>query len=136
MPAFQPYWGKPAVRNDRGDRGNVGIIRSPVRASILPDCWRHAPTKYQLAQGLNRYRVPTPTMVAESSNRLACRVANGASVGSLTLNMAGLPGVANACATETLNDQWSPTNWVALAKTPSRERSLNGWNPAGTSRRS
>jgi len=36
-PAFQPYWGKPAVRNDRGDRGNVGIIRSPVRASILPD---------------------------------------------------------------------------------------------------
>ena len=22
--------------NDRGDRGNVGIIRSPVRASILP----------------------------------------------------------------------------------------------------
>ena len=36
-PAFQPYWGKPAVRNDRGDRGDVGIIRSPVRASILPD---------------------------------------------------------------------------------------------------
>src|SRR3954451_10333758 len=37
-PAFQPYWGKPAVRNERGDRGNVGIMRSPVRASILPDC--------------------------------------------------------------------------------------------------
>ena len=37
MPAFQPYRGKPAVRNVRGDRGNVGIIRSPVRASILPD---------------------------------------------------------------------------------------------------
>src|SRR6516164_6976794 len=36
-PAFQPYRGKLAVRNDRGDRGNVGIIRSPVRASILPD---------------------------------------------------------------------------------------------------
>src|ERR1700736_1862008 len=36
-PSFQPYWGKPAVRNDRGDRGDVGIIRSPVRASILPD---------------------------------------------------------------------------------------------------
>src|SRR6516162_5786034 len=35
-PAFQPYRGKLAVRNDRGDRGNVGIIRSPVRASILP----------------------------------------------------------------------------------------------------
>src|SRR5215831_1876458 len=36
-PTFQPYWGKPAVRNDRGDRGDVGIIRSPLRASILPD---------------------------------------------------------------------------------------------------
>ena len=37
MPAFQPYRGKPAVRNDREGRGNVGIIRSPVRASNLPD---------------------------------------------------------------------------------------------------
>jgi len=36
-PALQPYGGKPAVRNERGDRGNVGIIRSPLRASILPD---------------------------------------------------------------------------------------------------
>ena len=36
-PALEPYRGKPAVRNLRGDRGNVGIIRSPVRASILPD---------------------------------------------------------------------------------------------------
>jgi hypothetical protein len=35
MPAFQPYRGKPAVRNVRGDRGNTGIIRSPVRASIV-----------------------------------------------------------------------------------------------------
>src|ERR1700719_1615452 len=40
-PAFQPYWGKLAVRNDRGDRGNVGIIRSPIRASILPDRSSH-----------------------------------------------------------------------------------------------
>jgi hypothetical protein len=38
MPAFQPYRGKPAVRNDRGDGGNVGIIRSPLRATVLPDC--------------------------------------------------------------------------------------------------
>jgi hypothetical protein len=37
MPAFQPYWGKPAVRNDRGDGGNVGIMRSPLRATVLPD---------------------------------------------------------------------------------------------------
>src|SRR6202162_5535341 len=38
MPAFQPYRGKPAVRNDRGDGGNVGIIRSPLRATVPPDC--------------------------------------------------------------------------------------------------
>jgi hypothetical protein len=26
-PAFPPYWGKPTVRNDRGDGGNVGSVR-------------------------------------------------------------------------------------------------------------
>jgi hypothetical protein len=36
-PALKPYWGKPAVRNFRGDDGNVGIMRSPVRAIVLPD---------------------------------------------------------------------------------------------------
>ena len=36
-PALKPYWGKPAVRNFRGDDGNVGIIRSPVRAIVPPD---------------------------------------------------------------------------------------------------
>ena len=34
---MKPYWGKPAVRNFRGDDGDVGIIRSPVRAIALPD---------------------------------------------------------------------------------------------------
>jgi len=37
MPAFQPYWGKPAVRNDRGDGGNVGIHSKPAT--------RHCPTR-------------------------------------------------------------------------------------------
>jgi hypothetical protein len=36
-PALKPYRGKPAVRNFRGGDGNVGIIRSPVRAIALPD---------------------------------------------------------------------------------------------------
>ena len=36
-PALKPYRGKPAVRNFRGGGGNVGIIRSPVRATALPD---------------------------------------------------------------------------------------------------
>src|ERR1700674_1617326 len=38
IPVLKPYWGKPAVRNFRGGDGNVGIIRSPVRAIALPDC--------------------------------------------------------------------------------------------------
>jgi hypothetical protein len=37
IPALKPYRGKPAVRNFREDDGNVGIIRSPVRAIVLPD---------------------------------------------------------------------------------------------------
>ena len=34
--ALKPYWVKPAVRDFRGSGGNVGIIRSPVRATALP----------------------------------------------------------------------------------------------------
>ena len=45
-PTFQPYRGKPAVRNERGDRGNVGIMRSPLRASILP--YRERPAAYRI----------------------------------------------------------------------------------------
>jgi hypothetical protein len=36
-PALEPYWGKPAVRNLREEDGNVGIIRSPISAILLPD---------------------------------------------------------------------------------------------------
>jgi hypothetical protein len=49
-PALEPQRGKPALRNLRGDRGNVGIIRSPVRASILPDHSRSV-GRSQLATG-------------------------------------------------------------------------------------
>ena len=35
--ALKPYWGKPDVRNFREGDGNVGILRSPVRAIALPD---------------------------------------------------------------------------------------------------
>ena len=55
MPAFQPYRGKPAVRNDREGRGNVGIIRSPIRASILPDS--HSRTYGQVRVGFARGRI-------------------------------------------------------------------------------
>src|SRR5271157_5475580 len=36
IPAFKPYRGKPAVRNFRGGDGDVGMIRSPVRAIAAP----------------------------------------------------------------------------------------------------
>jgi len=52
MPAFQPYWGKLTVRNDRGDRENVGIIRSPIRVSILPD-------RLGMMQAINRHLAQT-----------------------------------------------------------------------------
>src|SRR5262245_17034954 len=42
-PAFQPYWGKPAVRNDKEDRGNVGIIEA-----------RSAPRSYPTTLGLSQ----------------------------------------------------------------------------------
>ena len=37
MLALKPYWGKPTVRDFRGGNGDVGIIRSPVRAIALLD---------------------------------------------------------------------------------------------------
>src|SRR5512132_4032896 len=43
MLALKPYWGKLTVRNFRGDDGNVGIIRSPVRAIALLDNPQLAP---------------------------------------------------------------------------------------------
>jgi len=48
MPAFQPYRGKPAVRNDREGRGNVGIIEA-----------RSAPRLYPTAGGRSVMSVPT-----------------------------------------------------------------------------
>ena len=60
MPAFQPYRGKPAVRNVRGDRGNVGIIRSPVRASILPDLNGHRRFPKNETKNLNFGVFPPP----------------------------------------------------------------------------
>jgi hypothetical protein len=37
MPALKPYWGKPTVRNFREGDGDVGIMRSPIRAIALPE---------------------------------------------------------------------------------------------------
>src|SRR5215510_13051367 len=53
IPALKPYWGKPAVRNFREGHGNVGIIRSPLRAIALPD------PSSQLRQGTRAVSVPS-----------------------------------------------------------------------------
>src|SRR5437764_7022336 len=59
MSALQPYRGKPAVRNDRGDRGNVGIIEA-----------RSAPRSYPTAAALSNER---PLYVADClANRQIC----------------------------------------------------------------
>jgi hypothetical protein len=57
FPALKPYWGKPAVRNFRGGDGNVGIIRSPVRAIALPDYEKGVAIRSasSLARGIARY---------------------------------------------------------------------------------
>ena len=58
MPTLKPYWGKPAVRNFRGDDGNVGIIRSPVRAIALPDIAISAERARRLCQKPHAFVVP------------------------------------------------------------------------------
>ena len=58
-PALKPYWGKPAVRNFREGNGNVGIIRSPVRAIALPgDLVRARGGKLPRATRQNRDLLP------------------------------------------------------------------------------
>jgi hypothetical protein len=54
MLALKPYWGKPAVRNFREGDGNVGIIRSPVRAITLPGNYGDAPNATVFAHAKRR----------------------------------------------------------------------------------
>src|SRR6516162_5851342 len=62
--ALEPYWGKPAVRNLRGDDGNGGIIRSPIRAIVLPDPL--APTSVEPALRAPRRACAAASNVARS----------------------------------------------------------------------
>jgi hypothetical protein len=65
FPALKPYRGKPAVRNFRGGDGNVGIIRSPLRAIVLPDRRR---ARTDLCGGRSAMIVPTATATRSGSN--------------------------------------------------------------------
>jgi hypothetical protein len=60
--ALKPYWGKPAVRNFRGGGGDVGIIRSPVRATALPDKFERSAFPESVGAGFTpaRARAQTP----------------------------------------------------------------------------
>jgi hypothetical protein len=58
MLALKPYWGKPAVRNFREDDGDVGIIRSPVRAIVLPGTLRPTPASSPIAATRPTLRSP------------------------------------------------------------------------------
>src|SRR3984893_5074156 len=62
IPALKPYWGKPAVRNFRGGDGNVGIIRSPVRAK-----WAAATSAIRPANTSAPRSKPSPVVVATKS---------------------------------------------------------------------
>ena len=62
--ALEPYWGKPAIRNLRGDDGNGGIIRSPIRAIVLPDPL--APTSVEPALRAPRRACAAASNVARS----------------------------------------------------------------------
>ena len=64
LPAFQPDRRKSAVRNDRGDDGNGGIIRSPIRAIVLPDPL--APTSVEPALRAPRRACAAASNVARS----------------------------------------------------------------------
>jgi len=80
-PALKPHWGKPAVRNFRGGDGDVGIIRSPVRAIALPD---------------NRYGAEEEeTLQRRSSDPLWPRVLRWASRGARLSVNRGIGGVGD-----------------------------------------
>jgi hypothetical protein len=59
-PALKPYRGKPAVRNFRGGDGNVGIIRSPVRAIALPNYRKGEQRLHPGLESCRRDRETTP----------------------------------------------------------------------------
>ena len=60
MSALKPYRGKPALRNFRGDDGDVGIIRSPVRAIALPGEQETEKCQTGLRRALRKQRLRMP----------------------------------------------------------------------------
>ena len=67
IPALKPYRGKLTVQDFRGSGGNVGIIRSPVRATALPGNGSGCNSPDRLGGG--QATVP-PIPIAEWNGRL------------------------------------------------------------------
>src|SRR5215472_7668999 len=72
QPTLKPYWGKPAVRNFREGNGNVGIMRSPLRAIALPDQSPDAALRFLTTSAVNR-RVASSNLArgAQSSSLIS-----------------------------------------------------------------
>ena len=96
---LKPYWGKPAVRNFRGGGGNVGIIRSPVRATALPDYVPHYDYTSPII-GVVRKRGRIPQGIGETGDLVEDRVVGeGAGVvqgigyrEGIPIGIVGVPG--------------------------------------------
>ncbi|MGO9607501.1 MAG: hypothetical protein ACLQAT_29575, partial [Candidatus Binataceae bacterium] len=123
-PALEPYWGKPAVRNLREDDGNVGIIRSPVRAIVPPDNSSNGNASVLLnslytvgasgspATGTIHYDVATPTSTptaTASATPTATATATPTATSTAT---------ATATATRTATPTATPTPTATATPTP------------------
>ena len=68
MSALQPYRGKPAVRNDRGDRGNVGIIEARSAPRSYPTQGRDGEGHHGLLPAKSPRRSPAAAMARAQCN--------------------------------------------------------------------
>jgi len=72
MPAFQPDWRKSTVRNDRGDDGNVSIIRSLVEHAEVSRTYHISQRKRETEVVYTRRAIASP-----ESNWLVTQLTHG-----------------------------------------------------------
>src|SRR5947199_10496523 len=74
MSALQPYRGKPAVRNDRGDRGNVGIIEARSAPRSYPTAIAASVNSSCAPRGPRNRRRPSLRMRLRWANNISTRL--------------------------------------------------------------